>query len=52
MTFTLGYECVLGALEMGYNVNGFLVVDEKTLLNPWNFKGKLKLCIYIITIDV
>ena len=24
---------------MGYNVDGFLVVDEKTLINPWNFKG-------------
>jgi hypothetical protein len=34
-----GYECLLGALEMGYNVDGYLVVDEKTLINPWNFKG-------------
>ena len=22
------YECLLGALEMGYNVDGFLVVDQ------------------------
>jgi hypothetical protein len=35
----LGYECLLGALEMGFNVDGFLVIDEKTLINPWNFKG-------------
>ena len=34
-----GYECLLGALEMGFNVDGFLVMDEKTLINPWNFKG-------------
>jgi len=34
----LGYECLLAALEMGYNVDGFLIVDQKTLLNPWNFK--------------
>ena len=25
-----GYECLLGALEMGYNVDGFLVVDQVT----------------------
>ena len=32
-----GYECLLGAIEMGYNVNGFLLVDEDTLINSWNF---------------
>jgi hypothetical protein len=36
----VAYECLLGALEMGYNVDGYLVVDEKTLIHPWNFKGQ------------
>ena len=33
-----GYECLLGAIEMGYNVNGYLVATQETLLNSWNFK--------------
>lgn len=34
-----GYECLLGAFEMGYNVEGFLVADQHTLINSWNFKN-------------
>lgn len=33
-----GYECLLGAIEMGYHVDGFLVVNEDTLINSWNFR--------------
>ena len=40
--YVSAYECLLGALEMGYNVDGYLVVDEKTLIHPWNFKGQFK----------
>jgi len=32
-----GYECLLGAIEMGYIVEGFLLVNEDTLVNSWNF---------------
>ena len=32
-----GYECLLGAIEMGYRVDGFLLVNENTLVNSWNF---------------
>lgn len=32
-----GYECLLGAIEMGYNVDGYLVVTHDTLVNSWNF---------------
>lgn len=31
------YECLLGAIEMGYNVDGFLLVNEDTLVNSWNY---------------
>jgi len=24
---------------MGYNVDGFLVADQRTLINSWNFKN-------------
>ena len=33
-----GYECILGAIEMGYNVDGFLLINQDTLINSWNFK--------------
>ena len=33
-----GYECILGAIEMGYNVEGFLLINQDTLINSWNFK--------------
>ena len=33
-----GYECILGAVEMGYNVEGFLLINQDTLINSWNFK--------------
>lgn len=36
-TQSAGYECLLGALEMGYIVDGFLIVNEDTLINSWNF---------------
>ncbi len=35
-----GYECLLGAIEMGYHVDGFLLVNEDTLVNSWNFGEK------------
>jgi len=34
-----GYECLLGAIELGYIVDGFLLVNEDTLINSWNFKS-------------
>jgi len=34
-----GYECILGSIEMGYHVNGFLLINQDTLINSWNFKG-------------
>ena len=33
-----GYECILGSIEMGYHVNGFLLINQDTLINSWNFK--------------
>ena len=33
-----GYECMLGSIEMGYNVEGFLLINQDTLINSWNFK--------------
>lgn len=38
-----GYECLLGAIEMGYRVEGFLLVNENTLVNSWNFGNDLDL---------
>ena len=38
-----GYECLLGAIEMGYRVDGFLIVNENTLVNSWNFGNELDL---------
>ena len=38
-----GYECLLGAIEMGYRVDGFLLVNENTLVNSWNFGNDLDL---------
>ena len=32
-----GYECLLGAIEMGYNVDGYLIITQDTLVNSWNF---------------
>ena len=30
------YECVMGALEMGYNVDGYLMTTDDALINNWN----------------
>ena len=38
-TESAGYECLLGAIELGYSVDGFLLVNEDTLINSWNFKS-------------
>ncbi len=32
-----GYECLLGAIEMGFVVDGYLVATHDTLINSWNF---------------
>ena len=32
-----GYECLLGAIEMGYDVQGYMIVTQDTLVNSWNF---------------
>eukprot|EP00095_Tigriopus_kingsejongensis_P011851 maker-scaffold493_size155937-snap-gene-0.22 protein:Tk11851 transcript:maker-scaffold493_size155937-snap-gene-0.22-mRNA-1 annotation:"hypothetical protein DAPPUDRAFT_95105" len=32
-----GYECLLGAIEMGYDVDGYMVASHETLINSWNF---------------
>lgn len=32
------YECVLGALEMGYNVDGYITTTDDTLINSWNLE--------------
>ncbi|TRY81053.1 hypothetical protein TCAL_09447 [Tigriopus californicus] len=32
-----GYECLLGAIEMGFNVDGYMVAAHDTLINSWNF---------------
>ncbi len=31
-----GYECLLGAIEMGYSVDGYLVITQDTLVNFWS----------------
>ena len=30
------YECVMGALEMGFNVDGYLMTTDDALINTWN----------------
>ena len=35
----LSYECLLGAIEMGYDVAGHLVVAQGALVSAWNFGG-------------
>ena len=30
------YECLLGALEMGYNVDGWIMTSDDALINSWN----------------
>lgn len=30
------YECLLGALEMGYNVDGWIMTTDDALINSWN----------------
>ena len=30
------YECVLGAIEMGYNVDGYIMTSDDSLVNSWN----------------
>ncbi|KAI9550520.1 hypothetical protein GHT06_005840 [Daphnia sinensis] len=30
------YECLLGALEMGYNVDGWIMSTDDALINSWN----------------
>lgn len=30
------YECLLGALEMGYNVDGWIMTTDDALINTWN----------------
>jgi len=35
-----GYECLLGALEMGYNVDGFLIVDQVIFICGCTWQGK------------
>lgn len=30
------YECLLGALEMGYNVDGWIMATDDALINSWN----------------
>lgn len=34
-----GYECLLGAIEMGYDVQGYMIVTHDTLINSWNYKN-------------
>lgn len=34
-----GYECLLGAIEMGYNVDGYMIVTHDTLINSWSFES-------------
>jgi len=30
------YECVLGAIEMGFNVDGYIMTSDDALINSWN----------------
>ena len=32
----LGYDCMIQAMRMGYNVNGYLHMGDDVLLNVWN----------------
>lgn len=32
------YECLLGALEMGYNVDGWIMSTDDALINTWNVR--------------
>lgn len=32
------YECLLGALEMGYNVDGWIMSTDDALINSWNIR--------------
>jgi hypothetical protein len=32
------YECVLGAMEMNYEVKGYMVVTDETLMKTWNIE--------------
>ena len=32
------YECLLGALEMGYNVDGWIMSTDDALINSWNVR--------------
>ncbi|GFO03122.1 conserved uncharacterized protein [Plakobranchus ocellatus] len=36
------YSCILGAMQAGYNVKGYLYMGDDVLVNPWVFTGMNK----------
>ena len=34
-----GYRCMVGAARMSFNVSGFLLIGDDTLVNTWQFQG-------------
>lgn len=41
------YECVLGAMEMNYEVKGYVVITDETLIKTWNIDGLDKSRIWV-----
>lgn len=45
------YECVLGAMEMNYEVKGYVVISDETLIKTWNIEGLDKTKIWVSSSD-
>lgn len=45
------YECVLGAMEMNYEVKGYVVITDETLIKTWNIEGLDKTKIWVSSSD-